>query len=66
MTQTGSGRLPASTTCGLTLLPRRHREEAIFFNPCLYRARNGAERFFKKIKLCRRVVQPDQCEGYDH
>jgi hypothetical protein len=27
------------------------------------RARNGVERFFKKIKRCRRIVQP--CEGYD-
>jgi hypothetical protein len=35
------------------------------FSPYLYRARNGVERFFKKFKLCRRIVQPDQREGYD-
>jgi hypothetical protein len=52
--------LPAGTTRGLTLLPRRHRGEAICFNRCLYRARNGVERFFSK--LCIRVVQPDQRE----
>ena len=35
------------------------------FSPYLYRARNGVERSFKKFKLCRRIVQPDQREGYD-
>jgi transposase len=34
--------------------PKRNRKEAICFNPYLYRARNLVERFFNKIKQCRR------------
>ena len=36
--------------------PKRNRKEAIFFSPYLYRARNLVERFFNKIKQCRRVA----------
>jgi transposase len=36
--------------------PRYNRNEPICFSPYLYRARNLAERFFKKIKQCRRVA----------
>jgi transposase len=36
--------------------PRRNRKEAICFSPRLYRARNLVERFFHKIKQCRRVA----------
>ena len=34
--------------------PRRNRTEPICFSPYLYRARNLVERFFNKIKHCRR------------
>ena len=38
-------------------IPRRcNRNEPICFNPDLYRARNLVERFFNKIKQCRRVA----------
>ncbi len=36
--------------------PRRNRSEAPCFSPYLYRARNLVERFFNKIKQCRRVA----------
>jgi transposase len=36
--------------------PRRNRNEPICFSPYLYRARNLIERFFNKIKQCRRVA----------
>jgi len=36
--------------------PRSHRKEPIFFSPYLYRARNLVERFFNKIKHCRRIA----------
>jgi transposase len=36
--------------------PRRNRNEPICFSPYLYRARNLVERFFNKIKQCRRVA----------
>jgi transposase len=38
--------------------PKRNRKDPIYFSPYLYRARNLVERFFNKIKQCRRV-QPD-------
>jgi transposase len=34
----------------------RNRKEALCFSPYLYRARNLVERFFNKIKQCRRVA----------
>jgi transposase len=33
-----------------------HRDEPICFSPHLYRARSLAERFYNKIKHCRRVA----------
>jgi transposase len=36
--------------------PKRNRREAICFSPCLYRARNQVERFFNRIKQCRRIA----------
>src|SRR5262245_3496569 len=36
--------------------PRRNRKDAHCFSPYLYRARYLVERFFNKIKQCRRVA----------
>jgi transposase len=36
--------------------PKCNRKEPIYFSPHLYRARNLVERFFNKIKQCRRVA----------
>ena len=36
--------------------PRCNRNESICFSPHLYRARNLVERFFNKIKQCRRIA----------
>ena len=36
--------------------PKSNRKEALSFSPYLYRARNLVERFFNKIKHCRRVA----------
>jgi transposase len=36
--------------------PKRNRTEELCFSPYLYRARNLVERFFNKIKHCRRVA----------
>ena len=36
--------------------PKRNRKVLICFRPHLYRARNLIERFFNKIKQCRRVA----------
>ena len=36
--------------------PRCNRSEPICFSPYLYRTRNLVERFFNKIKHCRRVA----------
>ena len=36
--------------------PRCNRNDPICFSPYLYRARNLVERFFNKIKRCRRVA----------
>jgi transposase len=36
--------------------PKRNRKASIGFSPYLYRARNLIERFFNKIKQCRRVA----------
>ena len=35
---------------------KKQSNEAICFSPYLYRARNLVERFFNKIKQCRRVA----------
>ncbi len=36
--------------------PKRNRTKPLCFSPYLYRARNLVERFFNKIKQCRRVA----------
>ena len=36
--------------------PKRNRKEPICFSPHLHRARNLVERFFNKIKQCRRIA----------
>ena len=36
--------------------PRSNRNDPICFSPYLYRARNLVERFFNKIKHCRRIA----------
>jgi transposase len=36
--------------------PKPNRKDPICFSPYLYRARNLIERFFNKIKQCRRVA----------
>jgi transposase len=36
--------------------PRSNRNDPICFSPYLYRARNLVERFFNKIKPCRRIA----------
>jgi transposase len=36
--------------------PRCNRSEPICFSPYLYRARNLVERFFNRVKHCRRVA----------
>src|SRR3954447_16958833 len=36
--------------------PRCNRNDPVCFSPYLYRARNLVERFFNKIKHCRRVA----------
>ena len=45
-----------STVHGPTLPPKRNRKGPICFSPSLYRARNLVERFFNRIKQCRRVA----------
>ena len=36
--------------------PKLNRKDPICFSPRLYRARNLVERFFNKIKQCRRIA----------
>nr|WP_283816223.1 transposase [Bradyrhizobium iriomotense] len=40
----------------LTIPPKRNRKDPICLSAHLYRARNLVERFFNKIKQCRRVA----------
>jgi transposase len=56
MMRTGSGSLPVSKEHGQTFRPKRNRKDPICFSPYLYRARNLIERFFNKIKQCRRIA----------
>jgi transposase len=39
-----------------SLPPKCNRKEPMCFSPYLYRARNLVERFFNKIKQCRRIA----------
>jgi transposase len=36
--------------------PKRNRKDPVCFSPYLYRARNLVERFFNRLKQCRRVA----------
>lgn len=36
--------------------PKRNRTKPICFSPYLYRERNQVERFFNRIKHCRRIA----------
>src|SRR3954463_13317615 len=49
-------RLVAERGVWANIPPRCNRPEPICFSPYLYRARNLVERFFNKIKQCRRVA----------
>jgi hypothetical protein len=55
MTQTGSEPMPLRTAWA-NIPPRCNRNKSICFSPYLYRARNLVERFFNRIKQCRRVA----------
>ena len=48
--------LAASRGALANIPPRYNRTEPICFSPYLYRARNLVERFFNKIKHCRRIA----------
>ena len=39
-----------------SILPKRNRHDPICFSLYLYRARNRVERFFNRIRQCRRVA----------
>ena len=41
---------------GANIPPKQNRKDPICFSPYLYRVRNLIERFFNKIKQCRRVA----------
>ena len=56
MMPTGSERLPPRRARGPTSRRRCNRSDPICFSPYLYRARNLVERFFNRIKHCRRVA----------
>jgi hypothetical protein len=55
MTQTGSEPLPPKAVLGPTFRPDAI-EGSLSASAPLYRARNLVERFFNKIKQCRRVA----------
>ncbi len=48
--------LAAERCAWANIPPRSHRKVPICFSPYLYRARYLVERFFNKIKYCRRVA----------
>jgi transposase len=52
-TRTGSGHLSSNVA---EYPAKRNRKDPICFSPYLYRDRNLVERFFNKIKQCRRVA----------
>jgi transposase len=51
-----SGRSPISKARGPNIPPKRNRKDPICFSPYLYRAPNLVERFFNKMKQCRRIT----------
>jgi transposase len=48
--------LAAAKGAWANIPPKSNRKDPIYFSPYLYRARNQVERFFNKIKHCRRVA----------
>jgi transposase len=48
--------LAAAKGAWANIPPKSNRNNPICFSPYLYRARNRVERFFNKIKQCRRVA----------
>ena len=48
--------LAAEQKAWANIPPKRNRRDPICFSPHLYRARNCIERFFNKIKHCRRIA----------
>jgi transposase len=48
--------LASETGAWANIPPRCNRNEPICFSPHLYHARNLVERFFNKIKWCRRIA----------
>jgi transposase len=46
---------PKAEVAWANIPPKRNRKEPMCFGPRLYRARNLVERFFNKIKQCRRI-----------
>jgi hypothetical protein len=55
MTLTGSESSPWKGAW-TNIPPKGNRSDPICFSPFLYRARNQVERFFNRIKPCRRVA----------
>jgi transposase len=52
-----SASIPVSAELGwANIPPKSNRSDPICFSPYLYRARNQVERFFNRIKQCRRVA----------
>jgi transposase len=48
--------LTMKTGAWANIPPRSNRRDPICFSPHLYRARNRVERFFNRIKPCRRIA----------
>ena len=48
--------LAAKKVAWANIPPKRGRKDPICFSPHLYRARNLVERFFNRIKHCRRIA----------
>jgi len=49
-------RLAMKKAAWANIPPKSNRSDQICFSPYLYRARNRIERFFNRIKQCRRVA----------
>jgi transposase len=56
MTQNWIRALASEKGAWANIPPKRNRKEPICFSAYLYRARNLVERFFNKIKQCRRIA----------
>ena len=53
---TGSGSSSREQGAWANIPPKKNRTSPINFSPDLYRSRNLVERFFNKIKQCRRIA----------